>query len=270
MTWISLLKKYFCCDRESKSLADAPVEFIDGEKEPLLTPSLSKNLLEWPQNHTVLGARALSSAEVFSFSEEEIDGPAYCDVLMSYGPGALPPPLDSKPTLILDLDNTLIYSSTKELEKFDHAITINYGGKLQKIWILERPGLQQFLDHISTKYEIILFTAGVQQYGIKAMRAIDVKRRIKYFLDRRFCTPIGKNDKNQTFFSKDIRNLGRELSKTLLVDDRDYSFCFNTKNGILVSNFDGDLTDSCLKQLSRYLDYCCTLADMRDRMPFKF
>lgn len=273
MCLIGKFKKYFCCTtREEDRSGEVALGNLDMMNK-------GSDLLELVQNPdqriffepagTMEKLAALTSAEVFESTDSENDD-------MFYYAGTyfriahLPPPAHGKPTLVLDLDNTLIFSTVKEPKSFDHRITVNYNGKAQNVWIIERPGLQDFLDHVAQKYEVVLFTAGIMQYGTKIMRKIDRNKRISYFLDRRFCTPIGKSNKNQDFFSKDIRILGRDLSRILIVDDRDYSFCFDVPNGILVPTFNGDPEDRCLYELRDYLDYCCTLEDMRCRFPFDY
>lgn len=276
MSLVSLFQKYFCCCAEKKPQADGSVALILQEQ-----PTDSKTLAEQnalsctlkageQANRIVQNLHALSCTEVFEIAEADDEEGISYNAFLFYKAGCLPPARDSRPTLVLDLDNTLVFSTVKELAAFDHKITVNYNGRAQSVWIVERPGLQSFLDHVAAKYEVVLFTAGIRQYGVKVMRKIDRKMRISYFLDRRFCTLIGKNSKNQDFFAKDLRILGRCLSRVLLVDDRDYSFCFNIDNGILVPIFSGDSQDECLECLKGYLDYCSTLDNMRCRKPFEY
>ncbi|ELA42798.1 dullard-like phosphatase domain-containing protein [Vittaforma corneae ATCC 50505] len=273
---MSLLQKYFCCRTEKELQISRNVVFVSQDealKSKVLTerniPSYTLKSNEYA-SRSAQDLHALSSAEVFRLVETDDDEHTSYNASLPHTIRCLPPALDSKPTLVLDLDNTLIFSTIKELTNFDHKITVNYNGKAQPVWIVERPGLQSFLEHVANKYEVILFTAGIRQYGVKVMKKIDRKMRISYFLDRRFCTLIGKNNRNQDFFSKDLKILGRDLSKVLLVDDRDYSFCSDIDNGILVPIFNGDPQDRCLDCLKEYLDYCSTLDDMRCRKPFEY
>lgn len=276
MTLISFFKKYFCCDTNKKVQINLKNDNLElqktFEKSNFHDLKNCKDLAHYHGgfDNCVRLLCPLSAFEVFE--NYDIDNEKDCHFfdLTYYKIKHLPVSTINKPTLVLDLDNTLILSTTKELSTFDHKISINYNGKAQTVWILERPGLQSFLDYVSNKFELVLFTAGILQYGAKIMRKIDKKRRIHYFLDRRFCRLIENETKSQDFFSKDLQVLGRDLSNVLLVDDREYSFHFNRSNGILVPVFDGDLKDNCLDCLKKYLDYCYTLKDMRDRKPFVF
>jgi TFIIF-interacting CTD phosphatase-like protein len=72
-----------------------------------------------------------------------------------------------------ELNINIDSETTKEISNFNHKVTINHNGKTQTVWIIERPGLQSFLDDLHDKYEIILYTAGIRQYGIKVLMKIE-------------------------------------------------------------------------------------------------
>lgn len=268
MGFVHLLESCFCCRRTKSPQKISLVKF---KGNPLYnTFSKIETLVHEANsvNQKNILIKALSSAEIFDLSNTDIEENTDSCSHLLVNEGCLPSKNDQTPTLVLDLDNTLVYSTTKEPLYFDHKININYNGKHQHVWIIERPYLHYFLNEMSRKYELVLFTAGIRQYGIKVLKEIDKSRRITYFLDRRFCRSIGKTLKNQDLFSKDIRILGRRIDKTLLVDDRDYSFCFDYTNGILIPMFNGDRNDRCLLELTEYLSYCSNLDDIRTRKPF--
>jgi len=269
MGLIFKFKKYLCCSADELQQSRAAVSLIHKDQaKPKVFHSEPESIqyLLIPSHESVVELHPLSAAEVFEEVDEDISPHT---AVPTYSIARLPALSSPRPTLVLDLDNTLIYSSVKEISRFDHKFTVTYNGKQQDVWIVERPGLQAFLAEMASMYEIVLFTAGIKQYGVKVMREIDKNMHISYFLDRRFCTMIGKNNKNQDFFAKDIRILGRDLARVLIVDDRAYSFCFDACNGILVSMFNGDPEDRCLESLQKYLSRCSTLKDMRCRVPFE-
>lgn len=72
-------------------------------------------------------------------------------------PPYLPPKTDSaKPyTLVLDLDETLIHFADEE-EGDDED---------QGMFYMVRPGLNKFLTELSNYYEIVIYTAGLQDYA---------------------------------------------------------------------------------------------------------
>lgn len=180
----------------------------------------------------------------------------------------LPKKLDNKPILVLDLDNTLVYPTNKKPLEYTHEITIKFGGKYQSLWLIERPCLQQFIDDLYKYFEIIVFTAGIRQYGMKVLKKIDSKSRIKYLLDRRYCTVYGKNSKNQDLYIKNLHALGRDLKKTIIIDDREYSYILNKTNGQWIPPFNGEIDDDALIKLRDYLLSIRDLEDFRNREHF--
>ena len=138
-------------------------------------------------------------------------------------------------TLVLDLDETLV-----------SFIFTNENEGISRI----RPYLFQFLNLVKNYYEIIIFTAGTKEYADPVLDIIE-ENKGKYFsyrLYRESCTVID----NQ--YTKDISNLGRDLSKTIIVDNISQNFILQKDNGILISSFWGeDIHDKCLLYLGRIL-----------------
>ena len=141
-------------------------------------------------------------------------------------------------TLILDLDETMIHF------KF---IDINQG--LGKIHL--RPGLENFLEVIKEFYEIIVFTSATKEYADIILDTIELKGNNKYFsgrLYREHNIQIGQK------FYKDLSKVGRDLSRTIIVDNFNQCFKFQKENGILISSFYGDnIEDKALVELQKIL-----------------
>ena len=141
-------------------------------------------------------------------------------------------------TLVLDLDETMI---SFKFTEFDQGL-----GKLHL-----RPGLEEFLEEIKKYYEIIVFTSGTKDYAEAILNIIEHKNNSKYFdglLYREHTTLIGKK------YIKDLSKLGRDLSKTIIVDNLPQSYKFQRENGILINSFYGDnMNDRALYELKRIL-----------------
>lgn len=76
----------------------------------------------------------------------------------------LPPKKVDKKTLILDLDETLIHSNFEEFAKgSDIKINVKIDNQSHKIFAMKRPGVEEFLDRMSKIYEIVIYTASLQQ-----------------------------------------------------------------------------------------------------------
>jgi len=147
-------------------------------------------------------------------------------------------PCKKEYTLILDLDETLIcFKSSKNDE--------NIGN------IHIRPGLEIFLEVLKEFYEIIIFTVGTREYANIILDLIEKKNHIKYFdgrLYREHATKIGNK------YIKDLSKIGRDLSRTLIVDNNPHSFKFQHENGILISSYFGEKNnDRALIELQKVL-----------------
>ena len=130
-------------------------------------------------------------------------------------------------TLVLDLDETMI--------SFQFTQPQNGIGQMHL-----RPGLENFLDVIKEYYEIIVFTSGTREYADMVLDVIEHKKQKKFFsgrLYREHTIRIGKK------YIKDLSKLGRDLSRTLIVDNLPQSFKFQHENGILISSFYADEND---------------------------
>ena len=139
---------------------------------------------------------------------------------------------DKKYTLVLDLDETLIH--------FKPNPNNDSSGK-----IMIRPFLYDFLRSVKKYYELIIFTAATEDYANPIINAIE--RDEKYFEHRlyRMHTTIIDND-----FVKDLSKLGRDLNRTIIVDNMKQNYKNQPDNGITIRPFWGkDVEDTALVDL---------------------
>ena len=66
---------------------------------------------------------------------------------------------DTRKTLVLDLDETLVHCSTAELLDADHTFPVEFNGQQYRVYARTRPHCENFLAALSKHYEIIIFTA---------------------------------------------------------------------------------------------------------------
>lgn len=136
-----------------------------------------------------------------------------------------------KYTLVLDLDETLIhFKNDATRPKF-----------------LIRPNAYNFLKSASKHYEVIIFTAAQKEYADWIIDKIDSKNNIVYRLYREHC------QMSKTSHLKDLGMLGRDLSKTIIVDNFAENFTLHKENGICIRSWYGDLTDNALFILEKFL-----------------
>ena len=142
---------------------------------------------------------------------------------------------NKKYTLVLDLDETLIHFE-EETE----------GGQF-----LLRPYSNIFLEKLSKHYEIVIFTAAVKDYADWILDRIDNKNLISYRLYRKHT--VLQNG----VYLKDLSKLGRDLTKTIIVDNHSENFMLHPDNGIYIKSWFNDPNDIALKQLAIILEEIC-------------
>lgn len=177
----------------------------------------------------------------------------------------LPFKCDTKPTLVLDLDQTLVYSTFEMPRCYDFGIRIP-NNPSAVIYVKLRPHVARFIDVIGVMYEIVVFTAARKEYAQKVISEIDKDGVIKHILYRDSCTLFdGK-------YIKDLSRLGRPLTSVILVDDIPYSYKLQPRNGVHIPPYTGDENDDALLELMRFLQRLPRDEDFFDHIvqaPFK-
>ncbi|CAI2382574.1 unnamed protein product [Moneuplotes crassus] len=167
-----------------------------------------------------------------------------CEVME---PPYLPPiSLNKTYTLVLDLDETLV-----------HYFEIGDQGKF-----LVRPGVIPFLKEMSKFFEIVIFTAAVQDYADWAIDQIDTVGYISHRLYRQHTLPCGSVN------IKDLSRIGRDLKKVIIVDNIPENFQLQQDNGIFITSWFDDVTDTALCELSVILKdiFLLKADDLRDAL----
>ncbi|RVW83777.1 CTD small phosphatase-like protein [Vitis vinifera] len=162
--------------------------------------------------------------------EDASDGPRKTLVFGNHLP---PLELPEKRTIFLDLDETLVHSS-------------------------RRPGVDELLEKLGEKFEIVVFTAGLREYASLVLDRLDKKGMISHRLYRDSCKEIdGK-------FVKDLSDLGRDLKRVVIVDDNPNAYFLQPENAIPMPPFIDDLADGELENLIEFFEGCDSFKDMRD------
>lgn len=174
-----------------------------------------------------------------------------------------PSSINQRKTLVLEIDETLVYStldSPKGL--YDKEIVISYDGEPVKIFVMKRPYLMQFLNHMSELYEVVIYTAGIKQYAENIVKYIDVNNNIKFILTREECkTDDGKN------YVKEIKRIGREMSATVVVDCHAGVYANYPYNTVKIPKWKGERNDCVLRDIEAFLVELATIDDVRNRIP---
>ncbi|KAJ3164104.1 hypothetical protein HDU88_005602 [Geranomyces variabilis] len=166
-------------------------------------------------------------------------------------PGLLPPlePADfGKKCLVLDLDETLVHSSFKEVPNADYVIPVEIEGVFHSVYVLKRPGVDTFLQRLAHQFEIVVFTASLPKYADPVLDHLDTCRTVKHRLFRDACLQHRGN------YVKDLSVLGRNLNEVIILDNSPASYAFHPQNAIPVSTWMWDPNDTELLDLIPFLE----------------
>ncbi|KAI8388353.1 HAD-like domain-containing protein [Radiomyces spectabilis] len=170
----------------------------------------------------------------------------------------LPPQKDdNRPTLVLDLDETLLYTTYRDTDTTQtdaDYVMFAKDGRSCLAGIL-RPGVTQFLTWASSIFEVVVWTAGADDYAHMVRECLDPERKlITHMLTRRSCIRMRSAASEDVIYIKDLCALGRDLSKTFLVDNTPHAATLNLSNLIPIEAYLGSSSDNELEGLRRFLE----------------
>lgn len=179
--------------------------------------------------------------------------------------------MTEKKLLVLDMDETLLHSTSDEIE--DPDLLLKQYCPLSKsyylVYVKLRPFLSVFLRFISQYYEIAIFTAGAKEvgrsdeYAEPLIEIFDTERLISQKFYRENCTAC------RTCMLKDLRITHRDLKDVILIDvpqahqDNSHSMKLQPQNGLLIKSFFSDSRDKELMRLAPFLVFLSDLDDVR-------
>ncbi|KAL9604087.1 MAG: hypothetical protein Q9179_001976 [Wetmoreana sp. 5 TL-2023] len=173
--------------------------------------------------------------------------------------------------LVIDLDETLIHSLAKggrmssgHMVEVKLNTTLGYGGTTLGpqhpilYYVHKRPHCDEFLRKVCKWYELVVFTASVQEY---ADPVIDwLEQEWKYFARRYYrqhCT-----FRNGAYI-KDLSSVEPDLSKVMIIDNSPLSYIFHEDNAIPIEGWINDPTDNDLLHLIPLLEALQYVMDVR-------
>lgn len=140
----------------------------------------------------------------------------------------------SRPTAVLDLDETLIYAREGP--------------------IVTRPGAVQLLQTLAKAgFEIVVWTAAMRDHALAVLRIIDPTASLVehciYRTEKWWNEWVAQHGS----ISKNLRLLGRPLEKTILLENTSDCVKDNPRQSILVGDFEGNMKDDTLMTVGKIL-----------------
>lgn len=236
------------------------------------------------------GAGAISGGEISPATLKSPTSPA-ASLMMTKYPRAPAPPRPLIPrrqpsytipdapsgrltqkTLILDLDETLIHSmakggrmSTGHMVEVKLNTFVGTGGTPSigsqhpiLYYVHKRPHCDDFLRRVCKWYNLVVFTASVQEYADPVIDWLEQERKFfsgRYY--RQHCTF------RHGAFIKDLSSVEPDLSKVMILDNSPLSYMFHQDNAIPIEGWINDPTDNDLLHLVPLLEGLQYVTDVR-------
>lgn len=170
----------------------------------------------------------------------------------------LPRSNSSKKTLILDLDETLVHSSLQPLAKYDLKLSVDLNQNFIDIYVLIRPGAQEFLEKVGDLYEVVIFTASLKSYADPVIDYLDRSQKVTSRLFRDDCTRYNGS------YIKNLSQLGRDLKKVVIVDNSPTSYSLHPYNAIAINSWFDDENDDKLQETLQVLQVLESVDDVTE------
>lgn len=159
------------------------------------------------------------------------------------------PEMRHRPTLVLDLDETLVHCSTEFFPEADFEFCVHFQGSDYNVYVKRRPHLNAFLKYASSYFEVVVFTASQAAYADRLLDILDPHNDlIHHRLFRDACVYVAGN------YLKDLSVLNRDLRRTVIVDNSPQAFGYHVENGVPILTWTDDEKDCELIQLILLLE----------------
>lgn len=161
--------------------------------------------------------------------------------------------------LVLDLDETLVHSTSASAEEYDFMVEVLVERSSCLYYVHKRPHVDHFLEVVSNWFDLAIYTASLREYADPVVNLLDRGRKL--FTRRLFRNACIEQEGG--LYLKDLSKVDPDLSRVFLLDNSVISFALNSDNGILIDSWIGERADNALLDLLPFLDALRFVEDVR-------
>ncbi|XP_041861156.1 CTD small phosphatase-like protein 2-B [Melanotaenia boesemani] len=173
----------------------------------------------------------------------------------------IPPKTRSTPeaTLVVDLEETLMFSSLNSIEEADYSFNITFQDHQYKAYMILRPHVREFLQAMAKIYELFVYTCAKKEYAEKILEILDPQKKLfRHRLYQDDCACVLGH------YIKDLGILGRDLTKTVVLDNAPHTYPYHLMNTIPIKSWSGELEDKELQKLIPYMEKLAAAEDFQE------
>lgn len=236
-----------------RSLSNSTIVELDEETEKLIDPNSDPaNKLKSPTSPSQSGS-VLSRYKYLAFPKT-----VFPTTLVNS---------KQKKTLILDLDETLVHSLSRGTRMSGgHMVEVKLKDQVATLYYVhKRPYCDLFLKQVSKWFNLVIFTASVQEYADPVIDWLESER--KYFDARYYRDHCTLRDSQG--YIKDLAKVDKNLNNAIIIDNSPISYALHENNAILVEGWINDPTDTDLLSLIPLLSAMRYTTDVRTILALK-
>ncbi|KAH0827837.1 NIF-domain-containing protein [Lanmaoa asiatica] len=145
----------------------------------------------------------------------------------------------------------------KSIQHADYVVPVEIEYHWHNVYVIKRPGVDNFLKKMGEIYEVVVFTASLSKYADPVLDKLDIHHVVSHRLFRESCY----NHKGN--YVKDLSQLGRPIADTIILDNSPASYIFHPNNAVPVSSWFNDPHDTELTDLCPFLTDLGEVRDVR-------
>lgn len=143
------------------------------------------------------------------------------------------------------------------IQNADFIVPVEIEGTVHNVYVIKRPGVDEFMRRMGEIYEVVVFTASLSKYADPVLDMLDIHRAVRHRLFRESCYNHRGN------YVKDLSQLGRDIADTIIIDNSPASYIFHPNNAVPISSWFNDPHDTELTDLCPFLADLSNVDDVR-------